>query len=116
MGVVGVGGSEALGVAGAAPLFRDARFALPPSFAGFPFWGMVLLPGVGVGGFAFAKDGDSPGAWGRPVWDGGGWGGGGICVCGFCGGGAGVPCIIACCLICYQLIKVLGGQITGFIC
>ena len=62
IGVVGVGGSEALGVAGAAALFLAARFARPPSFCALPFGGIVLLPGVGVGGWALANDGDSLGA------------------------------------------------------
>jgi hypothetical protein len=65
MGVVGVGGSEALGVAGAAAfLLFLLRFARPPSLAAFVFGG-ALLPVVGVGVGALAIEGDSLGA-GRP--------------------------------------------------
>lgn len=64
IGVVGVGGSDALGVAGAAaplPLLRFGR-----SFVAFAFV-TVLFGGVGVGGWALAMEGDSLcGCGGRP--------------------------------------------------
>lgn len=47
MGVVGVGGSAALGVAGAAPVPFRLRFGR--SFAALPLE-TVLFAGVGVGG------------------------------------------------------------------
>jgi hypothetical protein len=62
IGVVGVGGSEAFGVAGAAAFFPLLRFGR--SFVGLLF-GAALLGGVGVGGCVLANDGDSPGACGR---------------------------------------------------
>ena len=66
MGVVGVGGSEALGVAGAAAFLPLLRFARPPSLAALGFGG-GLLPGVGVGVGAFASEGEpTGGCWGRP--------------------------------------------------
>ena len=49
IGVVGVGGSEALGVAGAAAPLPRFRLARPPSLAFFAFGG-GLFAGVGVGG------------------------------------------------------------------
>lgn len=51
MGVVGVGGSEALGVAGAAaPLLPLLRLARPPPSLFLLGLGAGLFPGVGVGG------------------------------------------------------------------
>ena len=61
MGVVGVAGS-ALGVAGVALVPFRVRFGR--SLAALALE-TVLLAGVGVGGCAFARLGDSPGA-GRP--------------------------------------------------
>lgn len=63
IGVVGVGGSDALGVAGAAAPFPLLRFGR--SFTAFVF-GTGLFAGVGVGGCALAIEGDSPCGWGRP--------------------------------------------------
>ena len=62
MGVVGVGGSAGLGVAGAAPVPFRERFGR--SLVALVFE-TVLLAGVGVGGCAFARLGDSLGP-GRP--------------------------------------------------
>ena len=64
MGVVGVGGSEAFGVAGAAAPFPLLRFGL--SFVGLAL-GAALFAGVGVGGCAFANEGDPPGGCWRPA-------------------------------------------------
>lgn len=63
IGVVGAGGSVALGVAGAAAFFPRFRFGR--SFVAFAF-AFGLFADVGVGGCALASDGDSPCVGGRP--------------------------------------------------
>ena len=95
MGLVGVAGvSGALGVAGVAfafPLFRFGR-----SFVALALE-TDLVVGLGVGGFAFWREGDSLGAGRRvpgPPGCGGCEGGG---ICRVCGPGC-CPGTIPCCL------------------